>query len=69
MRQIRLGKLFTVSIDPFLVPGKIGVAQREERGNFRAFNDLHLAVSVVEVDLSAVLCISLGRTRIVLAIV
>ena len=69
MRQIRLGKLLAVSIDSFLILGKIGVAQREERGNFRVFDDLHLAVSVVEVDLPAVLCISLGRTRIVLAVV
>ena len=67
--QLCLGKLLTVSIDSFLIPGKIGVAQREERGNFRAFDDLHLAVSVVEVDLPAVLCISLWRARIVLAIV
>ena len=34
-----------------------------------ALHDLHLAVSVVEVDLPAVLCISLWRARIVLAIV
>ena len=31
--QIRFGKLFAVSIDPFLISGKIGIAQRAERGN------------------------------------
>ena len=67
--QFCFGKLFAVGIDPFLIPGKIGIAQRAERGNFRALDDLYLAVSVVEVDLPAVLCISLGRTRIVLAVV
>ena len=52
--QLCLGKLFAVSIDPFLISGKIGIAQRAERGNLRALDDLHLAVSVVEVDLPAV---------------
>ena len=59
--QVRLGKLLAVGIDPFLISGKIGVAQRAEGGNFHALDDLHLAVPVVEVDLPAVLCISLGR--------
>ena len=67
--QICLGKLLAVGIDPFLIPGKIGIAQRAERGNFRVFDDLHLAVPIMEVDLPAVLCISLWRTRIVLAVV
>ena len=67
--QLCFWKLFAVGIDPLLISGKIGITQRAERGNFRALDDLHLAVSVVEVDLSAVLCISLGRTRIVLAVV
>ena len=67
--QLCFGKLLAVGIDPLLISGKIGIAQRAERGNFRALDDLYLAVSVVEVDLPAVLCISLGRTRIVLAVV
>ena len=67
--QFCFGKLFAVGIDPFLISGKIGVAQGAERGNFRALDDLHLSVPVMEVDLVAVLCISLGCTRFVLAIV
>ena len=67
--QFCFGKLLAVGIDPLPISGKIGIAQRAERGNFRTLDDLHLAVPVVEADLSAVLCIALGRTRIVLAVV
>ena len=67
--QLCFGKLFAVGIYPLLISGKIGIAQGAERGHLRALDDLHLAVSVVEVALPAVLCISLGRTRIVLAVV